>query len=140
MKYDVMLSIKGIQHYEEQDPETIELVTEGILEQTETGWSLSYEESELTGLAGVNTTFTVRPGCITLSRTGKLSSTMVFEEGVIHESLYRMEFGALLLTVCANKVRYDLNPQGGTIDLTYAIEIEQTAAGFIDYHLTIQTK
>lgn len=140
MKYDVMLSIKGIQHYEEQEPETIELVTEGILEQTDTGWSLSYEESELTGLAGVNTTFSVKPGCITLTRTGKLSSTMVFEEGVIHESLYRMEFGALLLTVCANKVRYELGPQGGTIDLTYAIEIEQSAAGFIDYHLTIQTK
>ena len=140
MKYDVMLSIKGIQHYEEQDPETIELVTEGILEQTDTGWSLSYEESELTGLAGVNTTFSVKPGCITLTRTGKLASTMVFEEGVIHESLYRMEFGALLLTVCANKVRYELGPQGGTIDLTYAIEIEQSAAGFIDYHLTIQTK
>ena len=140
MKYDVMLSIKGIQHYEEQEPETIELVTEGILEQTDTGWSLSYDESELTGLAGVNTTFSVKPGCITLTRTGKLSSTMVFEEGVIHESLYRMEFGALLLTVCANKVRYELGPQGGTIDLTYAIEIEQSAAGFIDYHLTIQTK
>lgn len=140
MKYDVMLSIKGIQHYEEQEPETIELVTEGVLEQTETGWSLSYEESELTGLAGVKTTFTLAPGCITLSRTGKLSSTMVFEEGVIHESLYRMEFGALLLTVCANKVCYELCPQGGTVDLSYAIEIEQTAAGFIDYHLTIQTK
>ena len=140
MKQAVILSLQGKQTYEEQEPETIELVTEGILEQTDTGWSLSYEESELTGLAGVNTTFSVKPGCITLTRTGKLSSTMVFEEGVIHESLYRMEFGALLLTVCANKVRYELGPQGGTIDLTYAIEIEQSAAGFIDYHLTIQTK
>ena len=140
MKFDVMLSIKGIQHYEEQEPETIELVTEGTLEQTETGWNLSYEESELTGLAGVRTAFTVAPGCITLTRTGKLSSTMVFEEGVIHESLYRMEFGAMLLTVCANQVRYDLGPQGGTIDLTYAIEIEQSAAGFIDYHLTVTPK
>ena len=140
MKYDVMLTLKGIQHYEEQEQETIELITEGTLEQTETGWRLSYEESQLTGLEGVRTTFEVQPGCITLNREGKLSSTMVFEEGVIHESLYRMEFGALLLTVCANKVRYDLSEKGGTIDLTYAIEIEQSAAGFIDYHLDIQTK
>ena len=139
MKYDVMLTLKGVQHYEQQDPETIELVTEGILEQTQEGWSLSYDESELTGLAGVRTTFQVKPGCVTLNREGKLSSTMVFEEGVIHESLYRMEFGALLLTVCANKVRYDLSEKGGTIDLSYAIEIEQSAAGFIDYHLTVTT-
>ena len=140
MKRNVMLSIKGIQHYEQQEQETIELVTEGILEPTEKGWSLSYEESELTGLAGVNTTFLLEPGCITLSRTGKLTSTMVFEEGVIHESLYRMEFGALLLTVCANKVRYDLCQQGGTVDLSYAIEIEQTAAVFIDYHMNVEEK
>ena len=140
MKRDVMLSIKGTQHYEQQERETIELVTEGTLEQTEKGWKLSYEESELTGLAGVKTTFTLAPGSITLTRSGKLSSTMVFEEGVIHESLYRMEFGALLLTVCASKVRCDLSEGGGTIDLTYAIDIEQSAAGFIDYHLTVSPK
>ena len=138
MKRKVMLSIKGIQHYQEQDPETIELVSEGFLEQTDTGWLVSYEESELTGLAGVNTTFTLEPGCITLNRTGKLSSTMIFREGVMHESLYRMEFGALLVTVCAGKVQYDLTPEGGTIDLTYAIEIEQSAAGYIEYHLSIR--
>ena len=140
MKYDVMLSLKGVQHYEQQDPETIELVTEGILEQTQEGWSLSYDESELTGLAGVRTTFQVKPGCVTLNREGKLSSTMVFEEGVIHESLYRMEFGALLLTVCAKQVFFDIVPDGGTIDLLYAIEIENNAAGIVDYHLDIRAK
>ena len=140
MKRKVMLSIEGTQHYQEQEPETIELVTEGVLEKTEKGWLLSYEESELTGLAGVNTTFQVEPGCVTLSRSGKLSSTMVFQEGVVHESLYRMEFGALLLSVCAGKVQYDLCDEGGTIDLTYAIEIEQTAAGYIEYHLTIKSQ
>ncbi len=140
MKQRVILSIKGVQHYQEQEPETIELVTEGVLEPTDKGWSLTYEESELTGLAGVTTNFQVEPGCVTLSRKGPLSSTMVFREGVIHESLYRMEFGALLVTVCANRVRYELSNAGGTIDLTYAIEIEQAAAGYIEYHLTIQPK
>ena len=138
MKLPVMLSVKGVQHYQEQDPETIELVTEGILEDTASGWTLTYEESELTGLAGVTTTFQVEPACVTLSRTGPLSSTMVFREGEIHESLYKMEFGTLLLTVCASKVEWNLGPNGGTIDLTYAIEIEQSAAGVIDYHLTVQ--
>ena len=140
MKIPVILSVTGVQHYQEQDPETIELVTEGLLEQSGNGWLPTYEESELTGLAGVNTTFQVEPGCVTLSRTGSLSSTMVFREGEFHESLYRMEFGALLLTVCANKVQWNITSEGGTIDLTYAIEIEQSAAGLIDYHLNIQRK
>ncbi len=135
---DVILSIRGSQHYLEQEPEVIELVTGGTMEYRDGGWDISYEESDLTGLKGVTTTFRVVPGCITLTRTGLLNSEMVFQEGVFHESLYQMEFGALMITVCANKVAYALTEQGGTVDLTYAIDIENTAAGFIEYHLDIK--
>ena len=140
MKKSVMLSIRGMQRYPEQDPETIELVTEGTLETYKDGWKLVYEESDLTGLAGVTTTFLVQPSVVTLTRTGPLNSRMEFREGIPHESLYQMEFGALMLTVCAQKVRYDIAENGGTIDLLYSIEIENTAAGHIEYHLDIKAK
>lgn len=140
MSIPVMLTIRGRQHYPEQEPEEIELVTEGVMRSAGEGWELTYEESDLTGLQGVTTTFFVEPGVITLSRKGPLSSQMVFQEGVYHESLYRMEFGALMITVCASKVRYAISEAGGTIDLTYAIEIEQTTAGHIEYHLDIRAK
>ena len=140
MKREVLLTIRGKQTYSEQEPEVVELVTEGVLESAGGGWKLTYEESELTGLKGVTTSFLVEPGKITLSRKGPLSSQMVFQEGVFHESLYQMEFGALMITVCANKVQYDISEEGGTIDLTYAIEIEQSAAGYIEYHLDITRK
>ena len=51
-----------------------------------------------------------------------------------------MEFGALMITVCASKVFSNITPEGGTIDLVYAIDIEQSTAGVIDYHLDIQVK
>ena len=140
MKKAVLLSIQGQQNYSEQEPETVELVTEGVLEQCGEGWKLTYEESDLTGLKGVTTTFQVEPGQVILSRKGPLNSQMVFREGVFHESLYQMEFGALMITVCANKVQYDIHEDGGVIDLGYAIEIEQTAAGYITYHLDIRAK
>ncbi len=140
MKRAVLLTVRGQQTYAGQEPEVIELVTEGTLEQTAEGWKLTYEESELTGLSGVTTTFLVQPGKVTLSRKGPLNSQMVFQEGQFHESLYQMEFGALMITVRASKVQYDIAELGGTIDLTYAIEIEQSAAGYIEYHLDIKTK
>ena len=140
MKKTVLLSICGKQNYPGQEPDAIELVTEGILETTETGWILTYEESDLTGLQGVTTTFQVDPGVITLTRKGPLNSQMVFQENVPHESLYQMEFGALMITVCATQVCYDITEQGGTIDLLYGIDIEQSAAGFIEYHLDIRVK
>lgn len=140
MKKNVVLSIRGRQCYMDQEPESIELVTEGVLENTDGGWKLTYSESDLTGLAGVNTTFSVNGDTVTLARSGKLNSQMVFKEGVSHDSLYRMEFGALMLTVCATRVEANITEQGGTIDLVYNISVEQSAAGVIDYHLDIQAK
>ncbi len=140
MKKEMVLSLKALQTYMGQEPDVIELVTDGVLEKLPDGWALSYEESALTGLEGVSTTFLLEDGCVTLTRTGKLNSQMVFREGVCHDSLYEMEFGALMLTVCASKIQWDLSFQGGTVDLRYRIEIEQAAAGTVDYHLEVHPK
>ena len=141
MKMNALLSITGRQTYPGQEPDVIELVTDGTVEQWPDGcWELCYQESDLTGLEGVTTSFLIEPGKITLTRQGRLRSQMVFREGVRHDSLYQMEFGTLMMAVCANKVEYQLSEEGGTVDLLYTIEIEQTTAGFVDYHLDIKTK
>ena len=88
----------------------------------------------------MTTTFRVEPEKVTLIRTGRLTSTMVFQEGVSHDSLYRMEFGALMISVKATRVFFDIVEDGGTIDLVYNIIIENTEAGVIDYHLDIRAK
>ncbi len=138
MKQNVILRIRGRQSYMDQEPEVIELVSEGIMELRDGGWDISYEESDLTGLTGVTTTFRIEPGKVTLTRTGNLHSQMVFQQGVANESLYQMDFGALMITVCATSVFFDITPDGGVVDLVYSIEIENSAAGVIDYHLDIR--
>lgn len=140
MKRDVVLSIRGRQTYADMEPEVIELVTEGTMAYRNGGWDISYQESELTGLEGVTTTFRVEPGKIILRRTGKLQSEMIFQEGISHDSLYQMAFGTMLMTVKATFVFYDIVEDGGTVDLTYNIDIENTQAGVIDYHLDIRAK
>ena len=140
MKRNVVLSLQGKQTYDGQDPEVIELVTDGTMEFRDGGWDISYEESDLTGLAGVTTTFRVEPDVVTLTRTGNLRSQMVFRQGVPHDSLYSMPFGAMLITVCARSLFFDIVPDGGVIDLSYTIEIEHSEAGIVDYHLDIRAK
>jgi len=137
MKQKIMLSIQGKQSYMGQEPDTIELVTEGWMDFRDGGWDISYEESELTGLKGVTTTFRVEQNQVVLTRTGALHSQMVFRQGVAHDSLYQIEMGALMIRVCATNLFYDITPDGGVIDLVYNIEIENTEAGVIDYHLDI---
>ena len=140
MNKSVILSLEGKQYYPGQEPEVIQLVTEGTMDFREDGWDICYEESDLTGLAGVTTTFRVEAGQVTLRRTGKLRSEMVFREGIAHDSLYQMEFGTLLITVCAKQIEAEICSTGGTVDLVYSVEIEHGEAGLVEYHLDIRTK
>ena len=140
MKNNAVLSIRGRQTYAGQEPDVIELVTEGSMIFRDGGWDISYEETALTGLEGVTTTFRVEPGKIILTRTGKLQSQMIFEEGVPHETLYQMSFGTMMMTVKATFVFFDLVEDGGSIDVSYNLDIENAEAGVIDYHLDIRAK
>ena len=139
-KLPVMLHIRGIQRYQDQEPEMIELTTEGTMERQKEVWEISYEESDLTGLDGVTTTFRVGPRGVVLKRTGNIENQMIFMEGRKHESLYRLDIGALMITVKATKVESAVTEAGGTVDIHYNIEIEDTAAGTVEYHLDIQAK
>jgi len=51
-----------------------------------------------------------------------------------------MPFGALMHSVKATSVFFDIVPDGGVIDLSYNINIENSEAGVIDYHLDIRAK
>ena len=138
MKRKVLLSITGKQSYRDQEPEVIELVTEGTMEFRDGGWDISYQESDLTGLQGVTTTFRVQPDKVTLTRTGPLRSTMEFRVGQAHDSLYELEFGALMITVTTKSLFFDILPEGGCIDVCYDLEIEKSEGGQVDYHLDIR--
>ena len=136
-KIPVMLNVRGVQRYQDQEPEIIELTTEGTMERQKEVWVLSYEESDLTGLAGVTTAFRVGPRGVVLKRTGKLQNQMIFMEGRRHESLYQLDIGALMIAVKATSVKSAVTEQGGTVDIYYNIEIEDTAMGTMEYHLTV---
>ena len=87
MTKEVTLSIRGRQTYLDQEPDIIELVTEGTLTRQENCWELCYEETALTGLEGVTTTFQVYPDKVALTRTGKLHSEMVFQVSKLNKVL-----------------------------------------------------
>ena len=81
MKQKVLLNVQGRQTYGDQEPDIIQLTTEGTMEYRDGAWEISYKESDLTGLEGVTTVFRVEPQKIVLTRSGKLNSQMVFQLG-----------------------------------------------------------
>ena len=95
MEKEVIISIKGMQKYENAEPDTIELVTGGRLERDGESFTLSYQESAVTGMDGTLTTFQIEPERVTLLRVGEYTSQMVFQEGRRHMSMYNTPYGTM---------------------------------------------
>ena len=141
MDKSVIISIKGRQSYENVEDETIELVTEGLLaKEGEGAYTLSYQESELTGLEGTLTTFQIEDGRITLMRHGEVNSQMVFEEGRRHLSMYNTHYGAMAVGIKTHSMDCRMDDHGGSIEINYAIEIEHAVAGQNLFQIQVREK
>lgn len=138
MKQEVLITLRGTQQYEQDKPETVELMTRGVMLDRSGKYSLSYVETELTGTPGVVTTFFIpNPQRVVLTREGPVKSRMVFVEGVKDESLYDMGFGSLLVGICARKIDVDLNENGGRLRIDYTVEIEQSVTSRNSYEILV---
>ena len=130
MTENVIISIKGKQLYAESGPEEMELVTSGTLKRNgRGGYTVSYQETELTGLEGTTTRLHIDGGRVTLLREGNINSQMVFEEGRRHLSMYETPYGALSIGVNTRRMRSTLGEAGGDLEIDYAIEIDNLVAG-----------
>ena len=130
MTDNVIISIKGKQLYAESAPEEMELVTSGTLKRDGAGgYTVSYQETELTGLEGTVTRLHITDGQVTLLREGSINSQMVFEEGRRHLSMYETPYGALSIGVNTRRMRSTLGEAGGDLEIDYAIEIDNLIAG-----------
>ena len=139
MTDNVIISIKGKQLYAESAPEGVELVTAGTLKRDGAGgYTVSYQETELTGLEGTVTKLHIRDGQVTLLREGSINSQMVFEEGRRHLSMYETPYGALSVGVNTRRMRSTLSEAGGDLEIDYAIEIDNLIAGHNLFRMNVR--
>ena len=140
MEKEVVISIKGMQSYEGALPDVIELVTEGRLARDGSGYTLSYQESELTGLEGTLTTIQVDGEQVTLLRVGEFNSQLVFQEGRRHLSVYNTPYGAMEIGVHTRHLLAELNDQGGDIEVDYSVEVDHALAGRNIFRINVRDK
>ncbi len=140
MEKQVLLTIASTQRFMDQEPEETKLVTQGVMYAHDGIIEIAYPESELTGLSGTMTAFCVEKDRVLLKRTGAVESKMTFAVGQEDRSLYDMGFGALMVTVRTERIHSDLSENGGRLTVAYAINIEDEAAGFIEYEIEVRPK
>ena len=140
LTFPVSLSVRGEQYFEGVDPNETELLTEGVLEVLENGLRIAYDETALTGMEGTTTTFLVTEDQVVLTRTGRVNSQMIFEEGKQHTSLYETPYGELPIDIQTGSLRHNLSQRGGVMDIKYAIAVDHTVTGRNCFKLRVKRK
>jgi len=126
---NVIISIMGTQNFSVGDDDSIELVTDGEYCYSDDETTLTYMESELTGLEGTKTSFKVNPMSIVMSREGTLNSSMVFEEGRKHFFLYETPYGSATMGVNTSRIMTRLGEHGGKMEIDYMVDFDHSVVG-----------
>lgn len=134
----VIISVKGTQTAANQEPNILELVTEGKYYKKGDAYFITYKESEVTGMEGTTTTLKIANGVVTLMRFGSVNTQFIFEPGQKHLTHYDTNYGTFTMGVYANEVDVKVNDQGGEIKVDYLLEIDNNKSGENVFHMFIR--
>ena len=140
MTESVIISVEGTQKFIGEEKQVVQIVTDGTMKTEGDTVYLSYEESEMTGREGTTTPCAVKPAPVGLRRTGAVESEMVFEKGKKNVSLYNMGFGALTIGIKARRLKNELGPEGGHLEISYGIEIEDQVQGLNSFTIDVRKR
>lgn len=141
LEKEVILFVRGEQYHDGIDPDGTELMTEGTMTIADNGEiTLSYEETELTGMEGTTTQFVVKDDVVVLNRIGTVNSQMVFQLGSQHSSMYNTPWGALQVDINTSKLLHRINERGGLMEIQYSIAVEHQVTGRNQFKIRVREK
>jgi uncharacterized beta-barrel protein YwiB (DUF1934 family) len=127
---DVSINIRAVQTAE-NEKDTTELFTCGSLSskrgKREGDYTLSYNESEVTGYAGSKISLEVTgDDMVVMKRSGESSANLIIEKGKKHHCHYGTPYGDFMVGITADDIKCNLNDDGGDLYLKYTIDINST--------------
>lgn len=115
-----------------------ELFTKGEYRKHGDDYYIDYDESEATGFNGSHVQLKVSDGIVTMTRTGKAFSSLVFEKGQRHFCHYGTEFGDCMIGITTTKLREVMADNGGEIYVKYSIDVN--GGLMLENEITINVK
>ena len=138
---DVILFVRGEQRFDQLAPEVTELTTPGVMTIAESGEiALTYQETELTGMEGTTTRFTIQDDTVTLTREGGVNSQMVFQRGKRCSSLYETPWGSILVDVATTTLASRLSERGGVLEVRYTIAVDHRVTGENRFRIRVRER
>ena len=129
MTKQIILFVRGEQTYDAVAPEVTELSTEGVMTIDGEEITLTYQESEITGMEGTTTRFIIRGDTVVLERTGMIVSRMEFRQGERSSSFYETPWGTMAVDVATTKLAHRLTERGGVMEIAFTIAVNHQVTG-----------
>ena len=124
---------------EDNSPDEMVINTEGKISLADGRFSVSYDESEATGMLGATTSVSFsldQPEIISMIRSGSVSTALVFEERKRHHCLYKTPY--MPFEICVHTLSTDNRlTEDGTLSLDYVIEIRGAQAERTKFNMQI---
>lgn len=100
-----------------------ELFTKGEFRLHKGSFFIDYDESEATGYEGSHVQLRIDDKIMSMTRTGKAFSSLIFEDKTRHFCHYGTEFGDCMVGITTGELKPELDENGGKIHLKYTIDI-----------------
>ena len=135
---DAIISIQGVQNDPNGEKDSVEIVTPGKYGFENGESRFFYEETELTGLDGTRTTFSISPLGVLMRHEGSRNSEMLFQQGRKSFFLYSTPYGSATMGVKTHRVTADMDEHGGSLELDYNIDFNHTPMGRNKYMIHVK--
>lgn len=100
-----------------------ELYTRGEFRFHKGSYYIDYDESEATGFEGSHAQLKVDENVLTMTRTGKNFTGLVFENGTRHFCHYGTDYGTCMVGITTSLFKQNLSSDGGEISLKYSVDV-----------------
>lgn len=117
----------------------MELLTEARYRDDGTRISISYEEGELSGMESATTTLSFsksEPGIFSMTRTGPVRTTLLFEKGKRHTCVYQTPILPFEVCIATKNVQNDIEASGA-LYLDYLVELRGAQTEHTKFKLTV---
>ena len=123
MKKKAVITIKS--NTLENDDDLVEVVSVGEFEKIDDGFVVKYDETEISGMDGTETTMIIKEDSFDLIREGTTETKMEFKKNKENIVLYKIPYGIMNIKTYTKGLYIDVNECGGTVELAYTLILEE---------------
>lgn len=134
----VLVTVHSVQRDEDGQDYTIELISTGKYYEKKNARYVVYEESEITGMAGVTTVIKILADSVLLLRFGQIHQKQLFRKGKVFRTAYEIPVGTINISLKTYELDVALHDGIGTIKIGYDVILDGIGTNYNELTITVQ--